>query len=268
MLNPVSVREAVHVLILRELATVKSGNAVVLKGGVNLRLFFGSLRYSEDMDLDGDPSASRAIRSAIKCLFENRDFLIRLRELGVRELDPGQGPNKDTQTTFRYKFGAWMGGVRHSTKIEVSFRERNKADQVAVDAASETVVERYLRPGEKLAVPHYERNSAVRQKVIALADRATVQARDVFDLHVLVPREGDDKLISFLASSIETGKLRTAYDRALEITYSEYQGQVMEFLADDVRERYGSREVWDGLRLSAVALIETAIKNQETAAQA
>ena len=86
--------------------------------------------------------------------------------------------------------------------------------------------------------------------MIALADRATVQARDVFDLHVLVPREGDDKLIGFLASSIETGKLRAAYDRALEITYSEYQGQVMEFLADD-----------------AVALIETAIKHQETAAQ-
>ena len=53
ILSPVAAREAVHLLILQEVANVHGGDAVVLKGGMNLRLFFGSVRYSEDMDLDG-----------------------------------------------------------------------------------------------------------------------------------------------------------------------------------------------------------------------
>ena len=48
----IQAREAVHVLLLRELNELGSGGTTTLKGGVNLRLFWGSVRYSEDMDLD------------------------------------------------------------------------------------------------------------------------------------------------------------------------------------------------------------------------
>lgn len=63
-LTAVTAREVVHLLILEELGKLRDGKAVALKGGVNLRLFFGSLRYSEDVDLDGVPEASRAVRRA------------------------------------------------------------------------------------------------------------------------------------------------------------------------------------------------------------
>ena len=105
ILSPVAAREAVHLLILQEFAKVHEGDAVVLKGGVNLRLFFGSVRYSEDMDLDGDPECSDAIRSCMKGVFEDGAFIRKLQGMGIRGLDPGEGPNKDTETTFRYKFG-------------------------------------------------------------------------------------------------------------------------------------------------------------------
>ena len=39
-------------LFLRELVRTVPLSAFVLKGGTNLRFFFGSIRYSEDMDLD------------------------------------------------------------------------------------------------------------------------------------------------------------------------------------------------------------------------
>jgi hypothetical protein len=59
MLTDTEAREAVHVLLLSKLAQELRPGAFVLKGGVNLRLFFDSPRYSEDMDLDHRPEARR-----------------------------------------------------------------------------------------------------------------------------------------------------------------------------------------------------------------
>ena len=100
-LSSVAAREIVHLLILRELTGIRRGNGITVKGGVNLRLFFGSVRYSQDMDLDGTEQASEAIRGWLKDMFENTDFTRRLQGFGIRELDPGEGPNKDTETSVR-----------------------------------------------------------------------------------------------------------------------------------------------------------------------
>jgi hypothetical protein len=51
-LTPLQKREVFHLLFLRELVRGVPLSAFVLKGGTNLRFFFGSIRYSEDMDLD------------------------------------------------------------------------------------------------------------------------------------------------------------------------------------------------------------------------
>ena len=126
--SAVAARELVHLLILRALVGLRGGGGVTAKGGVNLRLFFGSVRYSQDMDLDGTAETSAAIRHCLKGTFEDREFTRRLQRLGIRGLDPGEGPNKDTETTFRYKFGVIVGGgVRYPTKVEVSFRARHAA---------------------------------------------------------------------------------------------------------------------------------------------
>ncbi|GEM_PF-2090126 len=101
MLSGTQAREVVHLLILERLVALHGGRAVILKGGVNLRMFFGSPRYSEDIDLDGARDRSEAIRASIKAVFDDRELRGVLRKLGIRGLDPGEGPNKDTRTTFR-----------------------------------------------------------------------------------------------------------------------------------------------------------------------
>ena len=45
-------REIFHLLFLEQLLKLSDPNLFVLKGGLNLRFFFNSPRYSEDMDLD------------------------------------------------------------------------------------------------------------------------------------------------------------------------------------------------------------------------
>jgi hypothetical protein len=50
--SPLALREGFHVVLLRALAERLQGRDWVLKGETNLRLYFGSIRFSEDIDLD------------------------------------------------------------------------------------------------------------------------------------------------------------------------------------------------------------------------
>ncbi len=260
-LMPVAARELVHLLILRELVSFRGGPGVTAKGGVNLRLYFGSVRYSEDMDLDGTAETAAAIRNCLNGIFEDREFTRRLQEFGIRGLDPGDGPNKDTQTTFRYKFGVIVpGDVRYPTKVEVSFRQPHAADRAVLEAPDPGILKTYGL--DALEVRHYVREAAVRQKIEALAGRREPQARDVFDLHVLVPDSPTEELLRFLAKTLQREHLEEAYSRALAISYREFEGQVFEFLGEEARSQYGTESIWDELRLRVAALIENVLKWQ------
>lgn len=261
-LSPVAAREIVHLAILRELTRIRRGDAVTVKGGVNLRLFFGSPRYSEDMDLDGTAQASQAIRDALKGLVEGAGFARGLRGFGIRELDPGEGPNKDTETTFRYKFGVVVtGGIRYPTRVEVSFRGRPGTDRTALESPDAEILQTYGM--DAFEISHYVREAAVRQKLGALADRREAQARDVFDLHMLVPRAASEELVGSLAKELPTNTLKEAHARALGITYEEYVGQVIEFLGEEARVTYGKENAWDEMRLHVAGLIEGVMTLQE-----
>lgn len=259
MLDPRQTREAVHVLLLRELLGVRRGEAIVLKGGVNLRLFHGSPRYSEDIDLDGDPEARLALRERIRSFFEDPGVIRAMKGLGLRGLDPKEGPNKDTLTTFRYKFHVLGGGrVGYPTKIEVSFREPHPGDDHRFERPEPGVYRPYLGEDADLRVPHYTRPAAVRQKLDALAGRSEVQARDVFDLAVLVPRGRpvDPDLLEFLAENMDEQDLVKAHDRAFALDYAHYEGQVVEFLRTEERDRYHDPGVWETLQLRVSSLVD------------
>ena len=260
----VEAREAVHVLLLREFRSIGPADVVVLKGGVNLRLFYGSERYSEDIDLDADFEWRSEIRRTIGRIFDDRRFHGALRRLGLRGLDPGEGVNKDTETVFRYKFGIiGRGDVRYPTKVEVSFRDRHHADRWDLEKIGAPFLEWYLESPSPLRIARYDRHAAVRQKLSALVGRTHVQARDVFDLHVLGFRGADNWLVPQLLDQIETAALKAARDRALEISFGEFEGQVIEFLSDNVRDRLGNEMAWEDIRLEVAEAVESAIYAKE-----
>lgn len=244
---------------------MRRGDAVTVKGGVALRLFYGSPRYSEDIDLDGDPAARLAIRESVKRFFTDDAMFHELKRLKLRGLDPKEGPNKDSEATFRYKFHVLGGGdVGYPTKIEVSFREPHPADARRVARADPRIVERYLGEGHEMKVPHYSRPSAVRQKLEALEGRSTVQARDIFDLGLLTagpPRE-DPELVKPLAEHMTAEQLQGAYDRVFLLEYSDYEGQVVEFLPPDEQADYRGPDAWERLQLRVAFLIEAVQKRQ------
>lgn len=63
--SPLALREGFHVVLLRALAERLQGRDWVLKGGTNLRLYFGSIRFSEDIDLDVGKDLAGAMQRAI-----------------------------------------------------------------------------------------------------------------------------------------------------------------------------------------------------------
>jgi len=105
----------------------------------------------------------------------------------------------------------------------------------------------------------------VRHKIEALAGRTRIEARDIFDIHVLLPDEdaGRQALIDFLAENVDASTLDLALERALELDYPDHESLVVRFLEDDVRQEYRSQERWDHLRLSVASLVDAVLNRQE-----
>jgi hypothetical protein len=106
-------------------------------------------------------------------------------------------------------------------------------------------------------VQHYALDAAVRQKIQALAGRREVQARDVFDLCVLMPNAPAGALLDFLAETLSADQLQEARTRCFTISFDEYRGQVLEFLEEAERETKGAEGAWDDMRLRTAELVET-----------
>lgn len=256
-LTDVSAREAFHVLLLRRMADEIGTDGWRLKGGVNLRLFFGSPRYSQDMDLDGLPRVRARLRRDLRRLLSSRPFRQRLARLGIRDIGAADvRPSKDSETTLRFKLGLLVGGgVSLSTKIEVSFREGCAEDEVLVERADDKIADRYLDSAElPLFVPHYAKDPAVRQKIAALAGRSYAQARDVFDLRLIAGGSLSGLDLTVLRRNLSDETLHGASSRAVGLPHKEYEDKVLEFLEPEDRARFAN--TWEDQQLFAVELAE------------
>ena len=267
-LTATQAREAFHVLLLRRMVTKlpPDRNAWRLKGGVNLRLFFESVRYSEDIDFDAPLEERERLRSVIRGTLNDIAFLRRLGELGIREVRRGKDEiKKDTETTLRFTANLVMqGGVPHKTKIDISFRDKRRVDPVATDSVNPAIAERYLTANEiPLVVPHYDRVPAIRQKLGALAGRTEVQARDVFDLFALTRAAIHAPDLDFLRRQLADEVLEEAEKRAYDLPYEQYAGKVLEFLEPTDRAAWEPREKWIEQQLAVVELVKRVRTHRE-----
>ena len=97
--SPLALREGFHVVLLRALAERLQGRDWVLKGGTNLRLYFGSIRFSEDIDLDVGKDLAGAMQRAIPATLADGDVQRRLQALGILQASLiGGRSSKSTDT--------------------------------------------------------------------------------------------------------------------------------------------------------------------------
>ncbi len=180
--NQLQIREIFHLEFLRHMARkVKPGN-YALKGGTNLRFFFHSLRYSEDMDMDATGIGVSALKETVMKILQSPSFLDTLRSFGIeRVVPPDISKAKQTDTTQRFKVHLLTAAAEELfTKVE--FSRRGFKGEVIRESVADNIVRAYKIP--PIIIPHYEVFSAIVQKIDALATRSVIQARDIFDLYI------------------------------------------------------------------------------------
>ena len=255
MFTDSQLREVFHFCFLDRLLKISDPKMYALKGGVNLRFFFNSPRYSEDMDIDVLAGSVGTLKKNGYKIVAEGAFIRNLRTYGIEDIDVNDpGKAKQTETTQRFRFGLITpAGQRLPTKVEFS-RRPNTTEKPVTEQLNPEIARQY----RKLAFhcQHYSGEVAVSQKIHALANRSETQARDVFDLGVL--HAGG------FSSSIKSDKTltedirRKAITAMLSLTFDEFNGQVIEFLDVENKAIYDSVTAWEQLQETILELLEDA----------
>lgn len=256
--TPLQIREVFHLEFLRWFSRKLGADNYCLKGGVNLRLFFQSIRYSEDMDIDiAGVRVDRAQKTVMEIL-SARGFSDNLKFFGIEKVVPPDiAKAKQTATTQRFKIHLLTsGGEDLFTKIE--FSRRGMKGSTIVEPVSARILRSYrMAP---LLVPHYDAASAVQQKIQALAQRSILQARDIFDLFVL-SSQYDEARRDF--TQLGKAVLKTAHDNIFQIGFTQFRDTVAAYLEADEQKAYASEGVWDEIKLKTAHFLEE-FKNGNT----
>src|SRR5438552_6656987 len=123
-LSPLDAVELFHLAFVRALmAKAEDKPLFAVKGGCNLRFFFGSVRCSEDLDLDVAVLATGTVKNKVDRLLASPPLTSPLRARGIA-IEHATAP-KHTETTQRWKIGLRVEGLSVSvrTKIELSRRD-------------------------------------------------------------------------------------------------------------------------------------------------
>jgi len=235
MFSDTQIREVFHFSFLDRLLKLSDPGLYILKGGVNLRFFFSSPRYSEDMDIDVLAGSVGTLAKNGYKILNDRGFRRSLRSFGIADIeinDPAKG--KQTETTQRFRCGlVTPAGLRLPTKVEFSRR-------------NESPVKRDRGPDGESEVTLIDAEIARNYKLRALVGRPVTQARDVFDLGILA--RGGYSSTAPWSSLLSEEDHAKAIDCLMSLSWEDYEGQVVEFLDEDSREEFGDKSAWDSLR--------------------
>jgi len=252
------IREIFHLEFLRWFGRSVKLEHYAVKGGVNIRFFFQSMRYSEDMDLDIAGIGINALKDAVMRILQARSFAESLQPFGIKSvIPPDIVKAKQTQTTQRFKVHLiTFSGEDLFTKVE--FSRRGFTGKTVVGSVPAALMRQYKLP--PLLVSHYEAGAAIAQKINALACRKAVQARDIFDLYILRPQA--EGTVSGLFKSSGKTTLKDAVARIYEVDFEMFRDTVTAYLSPQDQELYGTASVWEEIRLNVVHFLEEAQKNE------
>lgn len=237
----VNIRENIeifHLLFLDQLGRKIDKQLYALKGGCNLRFYFQSIRYSEDLDLDVKKIRKDTLYKNVQSILENKSFehILQTRGISLKNISAP----KQTDLTQRWKIALNVAvaseRVEH-TKIEFSRRTMQKG---IVFSAIDGVLSGYYQL-PPILLSHYDRNTAIIQKITALAERSITQARDIFDLYWLLLANPVLPKNLFLATNQHQTKALTNLQ---SISFSDFRSQVVAFLAPEYQKQYADAAIW------------------------
>jgi hypothetical protein len=240
-LTPKQSIEVFHLILLSHLGRKLDKQKWALKGGCNLRFFFRSPRYSDDMDLDVQAIPVDVLHEKVNTIISGRPFrtVLEVRGIAIEHVTE----HKQTGTTQRWKFGLSVPGLEQPIPTKVEFSRRGlEAGAVFEPVSPEIALFYELAP---LMANHYPAPVVWRQKIGAILSRTTSQARDIFDLHLLL--EAGLKPADSLSADTKPD-LAQAKENILAMDFGQFKSQVVSYLEPDVQLHYDSEEIWDAVR--------------------
>jgi predicted nucleotidyltransferase component of viral defense system len=236
--------EVFHLLFLKQLGGRVDKNLWVLKGGCNLRFFLNSIRYSEDMDVDVRIITRETLRRNVNAILKAPAFgmILRAQKLAIAQFSEP----KQTDTTQRWKVRLRLNETGQEIPTKLEFSRRGLVGDFAFEPVDGSLLHGYgLSP---MLASHYTKETAFLQKVDALANRGETQARDVFDLKLLV----DAGAAPSNRDSGQKSLFATACERAVSIRQEDFTAQVVAFLPQEWQEYYSSSQAWNALQETVV----------------
>ena len=249
--NHLQLRELFNLEFLRRLALKLKPGQYILKGGVNMRFFFGSPRYSEDMDLDANGVGVQILRDMVMTILTAPSLRETLASFGVKGIiAPDIAKAKQTETTQRFKIHLSTSADEDLfTKIE--FSRRGIKGGVKVETVRAEIMRTLRLP--PLMCPHYGAEAAMLQKIDAIAGRSATQARDIFDLYLL---NSQASLPKKRVGPDGTDALKKALSNIYAIDFRQFKDTVLSYLPQEERGPYDNAGQWDEIRLIASRCIE------------
>lgn len=240
-----SPREAVeifHLVILDLLGRKVDKKLYALKGGCNLRFFFKSFRYSKDMDLDVSTELSKDKLQVIMSRMLASKTIEQILDVKGIKIQERSSPEQ-TDTTQRWKFALIIPRSSIPLRTKIEFSRRGMKTGLAFDSVDANLIRTYELAA--ILASHYQRVDACVQKVIALATRRQIQARDVFDLHLLLS-SGVDPAVVYKKTVKYIDK---AKDNVWTVSYGMFKSQVVSYLHPEYQAQYSSPKLWDSIIL-------------------
>jgi predicted nucleotidyltransferase component of viral defense system len=242
--------ETFHLVFLRALVAKGDDKALIaLKGGCNLRFYFASVRYSEDIDFDVSVIAKDTLKNKVERLFRSPLVTAPLKTKGI-EITEITAP-KQTQTTQRWKLGLRAAGIEVPLRTKVEFSRRDTLGEAVFERVDGEALRPYGLPA--FLATHYTLSAAITQKIHALAERTEPQVRDLFDLNLLFARPESGQLA---LTARQKAWLPAAIEHAVAMSFDEYRSKVVAFLEPAQVELYSERSAWDLLQDVVTARLE------------
>jgi len=246
-LSNIQAIEQFHLLFLAQLGAWLDKRLYALKGGCNLRFFFKSIRYSEDIDFDVRTIAQQTLQKNVRQILEAPGFGRILRASNI-QLTQITEP-KQTATTQRWKVHLQFegSGADLPTSLELSRRKFDSGVMLApVD--TELSAAYNLRP---IFASHYDLETAFNQKAEALLGRKQTQARDIFDLDFLAQRGATGSTIK-----MDKKTLANAPDIISSVSHEQFLGQVVAYLSPEYSDYYRDPKTWAKIQKNVVRTLE------------
>jgi predicted nucleotidyltransferase component of viral defense system len=147
--------------------------------------------------------------------------------------------------------GLRAAGIDLPLRTKIEFSRRDAIEGAVFEGIERRILQTYgLSPS---LATHYSLQAAVAQKVHALAGRAEPQARDVFDLGLLLSRP-DARNVEFDAP--QKLHLDRAITNAMAVSFDEYRSKVVAYLEPDQADPYEARAAWDAMQEGVVSGLE------------